>query len=490
MSVKVAEVEAHIARAKKRVLGAPMRQTYHFMPEAGWMNDPNGLIWFRGRYHYFYQFNPYDAFWGMMHWGHAVSDDLMHWEYLPVALVPEESYEHHPKGGCFSGSAIERDGKLFLIYTGTFNDGNGFEQVQCVAWSEDGIHFEKYQNNPVLTAPAGYDPANFRDPKVFEHDGQFYLVVGARKGDRAQALLYRSPNLLDWSWVNVLAESRGEFGYMWECPDFFPLGDDGKYVLMFSPMGVGERKSVYLVGDMDFETGTFTHHISGEIDWGFDYYAPQSFRDGSGRRLVVAWANAWDWMPWWKDWGPTYKEGWCGWYALPREAVMLPDHTLAFVPVEEVCALRGEERAMGEICISDGQSFEIGRASAYELQMTIDLTHTSAAEIQLRLCDGDGRAVVATFDLARAQMRVDRGNADGWSRGESRSPLPVKGKRSMNVRAFVDSNSIELFVDDGRVNHSLNAFAPAAQDGITLNAVGGATKVQNIRLWLLKRSIR
>ena len=171
-----------------------------------------------------------------MHWGHAVSEDLVHWEYLPLALAPSESYDDHMRGGCFSGSAIEHDGKLFLMYTGTKNDGNGFEQSQCIAYSEDGIHFEKYEGNPVITAPPNVPKDFFRDPKVWKHDEKYYMICGARKNDFAQALLYCSKDMLHWEFVNVLAESRGEWGYMWECPDIYPLGD--KYVLMFSPMGL------------------------------------------------------------------------------------------------------------------------------------------------------------------------------------------------------------------------------------------------------------
>ena len=118
-----------------------------------------------------------------MHWGHAVSDDMLHWEYLPLALVPSEKYDNHQKGGCFSGSAIEHDGKLFLMYTGVTNEGNGYEQVQCIAYSEDGIHFEKYEGNPVLTAPEGIPTDMFRDPKVWKHEDTYYMVCGASRNN-------------------------------------------------------------------------------------------------------------------------------------------------------------------------------------------------------------------------------------------------------------------------------------------------------------------
>ena len=130
-----------------------MRQHYHLMPQCGWMNDPNGLIYFKGQYHVFYQTNPYSGFWDSMHWGHAVSKDLLHWEYLPLALAPSEVYDDFQKGGCFSGSAIEHDGKMYLFYTATANHGHGNVQTQCLAISEDGIHFEKYTGNPLITVP-------------------------------------------------------------------------------------------------------------------------------------------------------------------------------------------------------------------------------------------------------------------------------------------------------------------------------------------------
>lgn len=138
MQEKIEKAQEEIDSKKELVKQGRMRQNYHFMAQTGWINDPNGLIYYKGRYHLFFQYNPYYGFWDYMHWGHAVSEDLVHWEYLPLALAPSESYDDHMRGGCFSGSAIEHDGKLFLMYTGTKNDGNGFEQSQCIAYSKMG----------------------------------------------------------------------------------------------------------------------------------------------------------------------------------------------------------------------------------------------------------------------------------------------------------------------------------------------------------------
>ena len=143
MKKNIVRAQAEIDKKRSEVGKGAMRQKYHFMAEEGWLNDPNGLIYFKGKYHFFYQYNPYDSYWGSMHWGHAISDDMLHWEYLPLALAPSETYDNHPKGGCFSGSAIEYEGRLYLLYTASTNYGDGFVQNQCLAYSDDGIHFVK-----------------------------------------------------------------------------------------------------------------------------------------------------------------------------------------------------------------------------------------------------------------------------------------------------------------------------------------------------------
>lgn len=484
----IRKAEQEIAAKKGLAKAGKMRQRYHFMAEEGWINDPNGLIFYRGKYHFFYQYNPYDAYWGAMHWGHAVSSDLLHWEYLPVALAPSEPYDNHKEGGCFSGSAIEFNGKLYLFYTGTTNYGDGFVQTQCVACSEDGICFDKYDGNPVITAPEGYDQANFRDPKVWEHDGKFYLLCGARKDNLAKALIYVSEDLLHWEFLNVLAESRGELGYMFECPDFYPLGD--KYVLMFSPMGLQERTSLYLVGDMDYKTGKFHHSVMGEIDWGFDFYAPQSFLDPKGRRLIVGWANAWDWMPWWKDWGPTFKEQWCGSFNIPREVRLMPDSTLQFLPIEELAGLRKDPSVRYAVEVQD-KPVDIGGGDgiAYDTSLILDLQKTTATTVTLELrSDGRSRSLI-TLDLQNGEMTFNRNESDGWSRGCSRSPLPLKGKQLLDIRILCDQSSIEVFSNQYQTNHSCNVFAAPGQNRNTVSAAGGSAVFSCICSYGLEQAI-
>lgn len=485
MQQNIEKAQREIDCKKTVVKGGKMRQRYHFMPQTGWLNDPNGLIYFRGKYHFFFQHNPYSGFWDSMHWGHAISDDMLHWEYLPLALAPSEKYDNHLKGGCFSGSAIEYDGKLFLIFTGTTNEGNGFEQSQCIAYSEDGVHFEKYEGNPVLTAPKGISTSQFRDPKVWKHEDTYYMVCGAERDKKAQALLYRSKDMIHWEFFNVLAESRGEWGYMWECPDFYPLGD--KYVLMFSPMGVGERTAVYLVGDFDYKTGKFIYHVNGEIDWGFDYYAPQSFQAPDGRRIIVGWANSWDWMPFWKDWGPTYKEGWCGFFNIPREVRLMADDTLQFVPIQELKTLR--ENPVHNDCIvvtEIEKELVAGDGVSYELKMKIDLEKTNAEQLELKLRSGEERKTICLFDFKNACMSVNRNESDGWSKGISRSVLYLNGKKELDIHIISDQSSLEIFTDQYQNNHSNNIFADNSQNKILIRTYGGEVVITEMESYGLK----
>lgn len=481
----ITKAQIEIDRQKDVVKNGEMRQHYHFMAQTGWINDPNGLIYFKGKYHFFFQYNPYSAFWNSMHWGHAVSDDMLYWEYLPLALAPSEYYDDYPKGGCFSGSAIEHDGKLFLMYTGTANKGNGVEQTQCIAYSEDGIHFKKYEGNPVLTAPENISADCFRDPKVWRHEDTYYMVCGASRDKRGMALIYKSKDLFHWTFLNILTESRGEWGFMWECPDLFPVGD--KYVLTFSPMGSGDHTSVYLIGDFDYETGKFDYHISREIDWGFDYYAPQSFLAPDGRRIIVGWSNEWEWMPLWKDWSPTYKEGWCGFFNLPREVRMMEDGTLQFVPIREVRNLRENVNRIDKLVVTEAETgLEAGDGVCYELRFNIDLEKTEADRLELLLRCGNGRKTICVFDFRQAEMSVDRNEADGWSRGVSRSVLCLKGKTQLDVHIFSDQSSLEVFADQYRNNHSNNIFAGASQNQLKIRAQGGNVVIRNIEAYGLK----
>ena len=258
------------------------KQLFHFEPPYGWINDPNGLCFFNGKYHVFYQHNPYSLKWDKMHWGHAVSDDLIHFEYRPIALAPDMPYEN--SGGCFSGSAVVKDGKLFLFYTSVSKE-LGF--TQSIAFSEDGETFYKYADNPIIDAHfAGSSESRreFRDPKVNYFDGKYYMVTSDSDGKGTGMICLReSDDLIHWGNMRYILSDK-EFGPVIECPDFYKEGD--KYILTFS-LSVGKPyRVITLIGN--FDGSSFTAEKRFDTESGPDYYAPQSFEYGK-RRISFGW---------------------------------------------------------------------------------------------------------------------------------------------------------------------------------------------------------
>ena len=292
-------------------LNQQYRPGYHLAPPAGWMNDPNGLVYFRGEYHVFYQHHPFDPNWGPMYWGHAKSRDLVRWEHLPIALAPGDTFDCD---GCFSGSAVVIEDTLALIYTGhtwlgKVGDELNICQVQCLATSTDGTHFVK-QGAVIESAP---EPGimHFRDPKVWRDGEYWYLIAGARRGDTPLLPLYRSRDLREWQFLSYALSGSTDEGYMWECPDLFPLGD--KSILLLSPQGMQPRgydwqnkyQTGYRIGTLDsewhFQGGDFI-----ELDNGHDFYAAQTFIAADGRRLL------WGWLDMWDSPMPSKAHHWCG----------------------------------------------------------------------------------------------------------------------------------------------------------------------------------
>lgn len=293
------------------------RLLYHFEPRTGWINDPNGLCFWRGEYHAFFQHNPYAPVWAQMHWGHAVSSDLIHWEEKPIALYPDRPYEN--SGGCYSGSAVEADGRLYLLYTTVSHE---LGQTQSVAFSDDGATFVKYDGNPVIPHFPADGSRDFRDPKVTKIGDTYHMVLASGKDGTGRILRYTSRDLLAWEYAGVLYENAA-LGKIYECPDFFEL--DGKYVLMFSRIGYRRDAVQFAVGDFDGERFTAENICAPEA--GPHFYAPQTFCAPDGRRILIAWMHSWGALP--GD-GGVYK----GAFTLPRE-LHVKDGRVVSMPVRE-----------------------------------------------------------------------------------------------------------------------------------------------------------
>ncbi|MFV4930193.1 glycoside hydrolase family 32 protein [Lactobacillus delbrueckii] len=296
--------------------GDSFRPKEHFTAPVGWINDPNGLVYYKGWYHLFCQYNPYGAKWGTMHWYHARSKDLLNWEDLGVALMPEHDYE---RSGVFSGSAIVKGDRLYLLYTGHSIDpvSKKVMESQCVAWTDDGLNFEKYDKNPVLLpadGPEGQEDANFRDPKAFERDGKYYIVVAAGVSGHGEVLLFESADLLKWDYVSSLLPQTDFMGKVTECPDFFTV--DGQDYLAFSTIyGEGKPSLVNLVkGKMDWEKHKFLPESQQLSDESPDFYASQSLEGKNGERIVIPWLRSVDYTDYLADTGHV----WNGMMGMPR----------------------------------------------------------------------------------------------------------------------------------------------------------------------------
>ncbi len=342
------------------------RLSFHFEPETGWMNDPNGLCFFGGKYHAFFQHNPHKAQWGPMHWGHAVSEDLIHWEELPIALFPDMPYEDD--GGCFSGSALAKDGVLYLMYT-SVSKAHG--QTQSLAISRDGLHFEKYEKNPVIPhCPIDPENRDFRDPKIFPFGGEYRMVCGSAAHGVGAVLLYRSKDLLSWEYLGKLFESR-DFGAVPECPDLFPLDD--QWVLMFSRMDT--QSAQFILGD--FDGFRFIPHSFQQPEKGTDFYAPQTFLDEKGRRIMIGWLYGW------KRKVPENALR-AGALAIPRE-LSLKEGKLFQYPVREAASLLVFE----DDCLKrDGAAFRV--TNGKEILLELPASEVTDAAV---LKDGDAREV-------------------------------------------------------------------------------------------------
>ncbi|KRE32798.1 glycoside hydrolase family 32 protein [Paenibacillus sp. Soil724D2] len=461
------------------------RLDYHLMPPAGWMNDPNGLIYYKGEYHAFYQHNPYEPKNGPMHWGHAKSKDLLNWEHLPVALAPSEIYDMGESGGygCWSGSAVDDNGVLTLIYTGHV-DGRTPTEVQCIATSTDGVTFNKAVYNPVIAGAPEEGCFGFRDPKVWQHDGVWYMVIGYGKDGLGKALLYKSSDLRDWSYIGVAAESDGTMGDMWECPDLFPLGSGDDHVLVISPMNMGTTKTMYLTGKFSCETGLFDYRYAERLDYGFDFYAPQTFTDGQGRRILIGWMNIWGAQM------PEQEHGWMGAFTLPRELTLLEDGTLRIEPVEELKAMRGTHQRVNNLSIYAGTEVPLLEihGDALELIAVFNLNQ-SAGDVEFGLllrCSEDGSEYTeVSYSAADRKLRVDRNHSGAGEAGICEVDLNPLEDGRIKLQIFIDRSSVELFANNGLKTVTNRIYPKPDSLGIKLFTRNGEVSLESLDAWKL-----
>ncbi|WP_067727869.1 sucrose-6-phosphate hydrolase [Oceanobacillus damuensis] len=471
----IIKANQHVKTHQSLVGSDPYRLHYHLMPTVGLLNDPNGFVYYKGQYHVFYQWNPFVTAHGPKFWGHYVSTDLVHWKEVPPAIAPGDWYD---RNGCYSGSAAVLGDTLYLFYTGNVKDEQGNrESYQCLAVSEDGIHFEK--KGPIIHVPEGYTE-HFRDPKVFLNNGKWYMVLGAQTiEEQGVAVLYSSPDLQEWSFQGILAGSGyhglGDLGYMWECPDLVEL--DGTDILLVCPQGMDPNgfeyqnmfQSGYIAGKMDYKEGKFNHGPFVEMDRGFDFYAPQTMEDPNGRRILFGWmGNAIE-----SDiQQPTTKFNWIHALTLPRELEWKKGKLLQR-PVEELKLLRGEETRYLNVNLKDNQQLSFN-GQVFEMKMAIDRMEGETLTIQI----GESKLIYHQREGVFTFQRKSYYLSDQESRHCYLKDLK-------KIHLFKDTSSIEIFLNDGEEVFTSRVFDDIETDEIVVHTSGSVA--MNLLKWDLHR---
>ena len=469
--------------ATEKMISGNDRPEFHLSARVGWMNDPNGFSFYNGQYHMFYQYHPYDNIWGPMHWGHAVSEDLLHWEYLPAALAPDEIYD---RDGCFSGGAVTLpDGRQLLMYTGVVNErqpngGHTEVQTQCLAVG-DGTDYEKYENNPVLDEkdlPEGSSRNDFRDPKIWQdEDGTYCCVIGNRAADESgQVLLYTSQDGFRWEFKSILASNHNRIGKMWECPDFFRL--DGKWVILTSPQDMLSQGFEYhngngtlcLIGDYDKETGKFIEESDQSIDYGIDFYATQTLLTPDGRRVMIGWMQNWDTC----NHRRKHEEAWFGQVSLPRE-LSIQNGRLCQKPIRELEAMRCNRVAFENLTFSGNIYPEGLRGRRVDMEIVVRPVEgcDMYRKFAVRFAQNDQYQTSFSYRPGESVLKVDR-KFSGSRRAiihQRRSKVLCKDG-VLKLRIILDRFSVEAFINDGEQVMTAVLYTDQEADGIYFSADG------------------
>ena len=451
-----------VALVAPKIKDDPNRPSFHFQPPANWNNDPNGLIFFDNYYHLFYQHNPYGDHWDWMHWGHARSKDLVHWEHLPIALWPSiEKNERH----CFSGSGfIKDDGSPVLFYTSIDQQWKP-EQWLVTPVDNSLYQWEKYPANPVMSHEIhnGMKISSWRDPFLFRDNGKTYMVNGGNADGKGSIMLYEAldQELTDWKFLGVPFSGNEK---NWECPNFFKIGE--KYVLIYSP----HDRVKYYTGTMDFENIEFKPDYHGIVDYGsrltsdigaMSYYAPNTLLKQDGRKILFGWV-------------PGFKknQGWHGAISLPRELSIDSKGRLIQKPVTELEVLRSGLRNYSNINI--GKNTERIDLNSTQFEMLIKIAKKGTEHIGIRLSEETGESFEINISPEIISMDKEKMNLD-----------KALGEKINLVHLFFDNTIIEIFVNEGLVCATKVIYPNKKNLNFEIFSMSEKTVVESIDLWEL-----
>ncbi len=470
---------------KEREITPEERPAYHLSARVGWMNDPNGFSYYQGKYHLFYQYHPYSSVWGPMHWAHAVTENFLQWEVLPAAMAPDMSYD---RDGCFSGNAVVLpDGRQLLMYTSVVNEEHEGRtvgvQTQSLAIG-DGMEYEKYAHNPVLDKrqlPKDSDRYDFRDPKVWrKKDGSYRALVANRnsRNKSGRLLLFGSEDGFKWRFLKVFIENNDHIGKMWECPDFFALND--QYVLLCSamdmlPMGLeymNGNGTFYMVGSYDEKTDSFTPEYDHAVDYGIDFYAPQTITTNDGRQVLIAWMQNWDTCNLHQKQVP-----WFGQMCIPRE-LSIENGRLYQKPVREIASLHKDKVVHNDIRFENGE-ITLPGIKGRCIDLTVRVKSSEADDVYqkfaLRFAQNGTYHTAVSVRPKENLIKLDRAYS-GSRRAiihQRRTDIDC-ADGGVEIRLLLDRFSAEIFFNDGEKVMTTTIDTDVSADEVSFYVDGAA----------------
>lgn len=462
------------------------KPTFHVCAPIGWINDPNGFSIYKEEYHLFYQYYPYGTKWGPMHWGHSKTRDFIRWEQLPAALAPDSAYDIQ---GCFSGSAITHEGEHILMYTGVREeeqeDGSKLCcQIQCIAVG-DGVNYEKLMCNPVIKSdllPEGSSREDFRDPKIWREGDTFYAVIGSRSADNSgQIALFSSKDLKEWEFLKIIEQCNNKYGLMWECPDFFEL--DGKQVLLVSPQDMlaeglefhSGNCTMYLVGTYEKMGHHFLREEVAAIDYGLDFYAPQTLETSDGRRIMIAWMQSWD------NHITPHEFAWSGMMTIPRELHII-NGRLYQLPVRELEQYYHNTVSYEGVTVNG--PLELGKVRGREIDMTIEVEEGYYSRFRIHVAGNDKYNSLISYNLDANTLTFDRNYSELRRDTLYKRKMYVRNQEGkIKLRVVMDKYSVEIFVNDGEQAMTSLIYTSLDADRIVFYGEG------NVKFNIIKHDI-
>lgn len=452
------------------------RPIFHYLPPANWINDPNGVIQWQGRYHLFFQYNPDAAIHRNMHWGHAVSDDLIHWQDLPIALAPTPNSPD--EAGIFSGSAINNNGQPVIFYTGV-RGSNYEEQNQCMAiGSPDLLHWEKHPSNPVIAEvpeEAGQN-TDFRDPFVWQGPDGWYMLVGSGIVDRGGTVfLYHSTDLVNWTYLHPLLTGQKEKnGAIWECPNFFQI-DAERWVLIIS------AHTGYAVGTVKYFVGTyqnrqFTPIHSGDLDMAY-LYAPLTLEDDQGRRLM------WGWLREGRPEAVHAKAGWAGVQSIPRQLSLDTQNRLLMEPVTELNAIHGTEHAWPKFALSDESLVNL-RGWAFDIWAEFAVEPNGQLKFSVACSPAGDEYTEIIYDAQHGELSVNRefsSKSTAVEKDNHVMPHLLDENETLELRILLDGSTLEVIANK-RTSIATRIY-PTQRESDNLRLTGHGVRVEVLKIY-------